>query len=79
MSKRRIGIDDLSKTWKAPFHKCKICGVIFHHDNKRCYCSKCIPKFNGWSSGYSVALNYGFALAERREHEKQQLRKEANG
>lgn len=75
----RIGIDDKSKIWKPTFHKCKICGAIFYHHGKRRYCPKCIPKFGGWSMGYSVALNYDFAIAERRQREIQQLRKEKNG
>lgn len=56
------------------FHKCKLCGAIFHFGNKTSYCSKCIPKSNGWSEGYSIALNYGFILAERRKREQQQLK-----
>ncbi len=76
---KRIGIISSDKEWSIKFHKCKICGVIFHYDDKRKYCSKCIPKFNGWSSGYSTALNYGFIIAARRKREKQQLKKEVNG
>lgn len=75
----KISIGGRNKKWTVLFHKCNICGAIFHYCDKRCYCSKCMPKHNGWSYGYSTALNYGFILAERREREKQQLRKELDG
>lgn len=47
------------------FHKCKICGCIFHHGKRDSYCSKCVPK----GSMYSAILNYGFVIKERRQKE----------
>ena len=36
------------------FHKCRVCGCIFHHSGKTTYCTRCIPSFMGGSRAYSV-------------------------
>lgn len=30
---------------KLKFHRCVVCGCIFHKDKKTTYCSNCLPSF----------------------------------
>ena len=62
----KIQVQSRALTVQPKFHKCKICGRLFHHGNKTSYCTKCVPDGGGWG----VALLYKEVVAERSKNEQ---------